>query len=379
MILYIAKREAHNLGANTHLRALKDIYGKNNVFEIDLLKEEYIEKNNYISFGYDGKKIIKRIIRYAQGNINFITDSIIDSICEIIEKNNISLVFSEESDLGKFYRVIKVKYPGIKIVCFFHDISYDLFRGRIKNTPKWKIHYILECYRVISQEKEAIKYIDRIVVFHEKDAVKFFNIYGIKRINLIPLCMEPNMVSSTNKNIITHKNDEKTILFVCSSYYVNIKGFLWFYRKIINNLEGKFHVDIVGSGTEQFKNVIHTRKVRLIGRVDKLEKYYENADIVIAPVFEGGGMKMKTIEALAFGKCLVSTSESLNGYWEVIPEDMKNRLIYKCDTEQQWIKACNNLLANDINKLNEEIIVMANKYFSYDYLTKKMRKLLKDV
>jgi hypothetical protein len=53
MILYIAKRGPHNIGAITHKQALKDIYGAENLFEINLLSTEMVETENYISFGND--------------------------------------------------------------------------------------------------------------------------------------------------------------------------------------------------------------------------------------------------------------------------------------------------------------------------------------
>lgn len=373
MILYIAKREPHNLGANTHLHALKDIFGKENVFQIDLLRTEHIERENYISFGYDGRNIVKRTARYLQGNINFVTDAIIEKICNVILSYRINLVFSEESDLGKLYKTIKNRFPHIQIVCFFHDISHDLFKGRIKNTPKWKIHYILECYRVISQEKMALKYIDKSIVFHQADAERYYAVYGRKPDYIIPLCLERVDLNNKPETGVTKADEKKKILFVCSSYYVNISGFLWFYKNVFKKLDGDFKVLIVGTGTAKFESTVRDKKIEMIGKVESLAKYYQNADIVIAPVFEGGGMKMKTIEAFSFGKCLVSTSESLHGYWEVIPETLKNKLIFKCDTAQQWIDACNTLLKNDIRKCNEEIISVVKDNFSYETLVERFR------
>ena len=51
MILYIAKRGKHDISSRTHLQALKQIYGENNIFIVDLLNEERTERERYISFG----------------------------------------------------------------------------------------------------------------------------------------------------------------------------------------------------------------------------------------------------------------------------------------------------------------------------------------
>ena len=52
-ILYIAKRGANNIAAKTHLKVIKELYGKDNIFEIDLLEKKYIERENYIAYGYN--------------------------------------------------------------------------------------------------------------------------------------------------------------------------------------------------------------------------------------------------------------------------------------------------------------------------------------
>ena len=68
MILYISNRSQYNIGANTHLAALEEIFGAGNVFRIDLrLAEKPCRKQNYIAFG-KYKNISERVKRWVQGN-----------------------------------------------------------------------------------------------------------------------------------------------------------------------------------------------------------------------------------------------------------------------------------------------------------------------
>ena len=81
MVLYIAKRGSHDMGTTTHRQAIKDIYGSEYVFEVDLLNPEAIEKENYISFGLNLSNYADRISRYLEGNIPTISNKIIKRIC----------------------------------------------------------------------------------------------------------------------------------------------------------------------------------------------------------------------------------------------------------------------------------------------------------
>lgn len=368
MVLYIAKRGPYNIGTKLHLQAVRDTYGEANVFVVDLLSRECCEKDRFISFGYERKNFWARIVRYLEGNINFISNNIISKLCEIISDNNITIIFSEESDLGNLFKKVKKLFSQVEIVCFFHDISADLFRRRISHTSKWKLHYILECKRVISQEKTCQKYADQKWVFNKEDSKRFFNYYGYYPDKMIPLSSTPPVCDNKYQSIITVEKSRKNILFVCSKYYVNIEGFTWFYNNVLPNLDKIYHIQIVGEGAKQLSSLIKVDDVEIIGEVETITPYYENADIVIAPVFDGGGMKVKTIEAISFAKCIISTSESLNGYWEVIPDNIKNNLIYRCNTAEEWIEACNALINRSVKKYNEEIFDMFEKYFAYDVM-----------
>ena len=377
-VLYIAKRGPHNIGAHTHLDALKEIYGEENIFQIDLLSTKKCEKENFISFGYEPKNIRERITRIMEGNSPFISNKIIRKLCEIIRQQGMDLVFTEESDLGNLYTEIKKEFPNVKITCFFHDISASLFATRINDAPKWKLHYIQECKMIIKQEAITQDVVDERWVFNKAEIQRFKKYYGKEPEAIIPIASHEPETDYAYKSVITGKDEKKTILFVCSSYYVNINGFMWFYTNVIPKVTGNYRIVVVGSGAKQLTDRVDCKKynIEIIGLVDSMTPYYEQADIVIAPVFDGGGMKAKTIESFSFGKVLISTTESLNGYWEAIPEEMRDRLIFQCNSEDEWVKAVNSLLGVAINRYNEEVIDVFNKNFSYSALLEQFKRQL---
>lgn len=375
-VLYIAKRGPNNIAAKTHLSVIKAIYGADNVIEIDLLKAFPEHKDRYIAYGYNSKNPGERIIRFLQGNSPFISNKIIGDLCSVIRENQISLVFSEESDLGNLYKKIKDTFHNVRIICFFHDISADLFAKRIDDAPKWKQHYILECKNIIKQEKVTQKYVDEKWVFNQADAERFMAHYGYAPDEIIPMGAPIPKTGEEYKKIVTDKEDKKQMLFVCSSYYVNIDGFKWFYQNVIPNLKKKYHIIIVGTGAQQLKSLITNEDIEILGRVESMAAYYESADVIIEPVFDGGGMKVKTIEALSFGKVIVSTSESLNGYWEKLPARMKNKLVFRCDTVNDWVESCNLLMKSEVKKYNEEVFDAFAINFSQEALQNNFEKAL---
>lgn len=63
---------------------------------------------------------------------------------------------------------------------------------------------------------------------------------------------------------------------------------------------------IVGHGVEEMRSRLERPgKVEVVGPVDGLDEWYLNARAVVAPIFDGSGMKTKIAEALMFGKRIV--------------------------------------------------------------------------
>ena len=376
MILYIAKRGKHDISSRTHLQALKQIYGENNIFIVDLLNEERTERERYISFG-KSQGIGERMQRWIQGNVAFIDNQIIDQIIRIIQEYQITFIFSEESDLGNLMKRIKAVRPDCYIVCFYHDITADLFAQRRRQASWKKIHYkLLDCNITIHQEKVNQKYCDENWVFHKYDADKFVRFYGYEPDAVIPLASFIPIVDDKTKNSIVPAGSHKKILFVCSAYYVNKLGFKWFYKYVLPGLTFDFQIDVVGTGSKGLGDFCRDRRINLLGPADQLSQYYLDADIVITPIFDGGGMKVKTVEAVSYGKCIVGSSESLHGYWEKMPDSVRENVVFQCDKADEWIHALETLGAQDTRKFNENLFDIYRSYFSYEAMLKLFEKEL---
>ncbi len=55
------------------------------------------------------------------------------------------------------------------------------------------------------------------------------------------------------------------------------------------------------------------KNVKLLGRIDRIEEFYDQIDVVINPVQFGTGLKIKNAESLRFGKLLITTTNGFNG------------------------------------------------------------------
>lgn len=372
----MTKLEKGNIGADMHYKALCDIFGRENIFFINLSPtEKECRLQNYISYG-KYKSVLDRVHRWMQGNMMFISNDIISEICEVINSNSIKTVFIEDSVFGNLVKKIKNRCKECKVLSFYHDVKADLYKQWMDNerTLKSKIEYTIG----IRQEYVNQKYADINIVFNERDAKTYQVYYGKRPEAILPLPAPVPSISHDIMNSITEKDDKKHILFVGKKYYPNLVGFKWFVDNVLPSLTANIQVDVVGRGLEELRSEYSDPRINVIGGVESLNPYYENADIVIAPLFDGGGMKSKTVEALSFGKIFVGTEESLFGFWEEMDSDIRGKTCYQCNTQEEWIQTINNLANDDIHKFNEDVFELFKAKFSYDVIRDQLKAIMEE-
>lgn len=377
MILYISKRSKYDIGSVTHFQALKDIYGEENVIYIDFnFSMPPKNEKNYICYGkYSGR--VERLKRVIQRNTMIINNEIINNLCNIVKDENIDIIFSEESTLGAFYKQVKKTKKDVKIISFYHDIGADLFRQWRKQPGLLnKIENSLSIY----QEKMCVKYGDYNWVFHQADFNKFNKFYGFDPDVMIPLASPvPAAIKQIQDKEDIQSDKVKKLLFVGSSYYPNVIGIRWFVKNVLPELDKNIQLIIVGRGLEFLKKEFQDSRVNVVGTVETPVPYYLDADIFIAPLFDGGGMKVKSIEAISYGKCFVGTEESLHGFWEEFSDSVRNKFIYKVNTKEEWIAIINKLATQDTYKFNKTVFNDFYSHFSYETMKKSFEEQLKRI
>lgn len=377
MILYISKRSKYDIGSVTHFQALKDIYGEENVIYIDFnFSMPPKNEKNYICYGkYSGR--VERLKRVIQRNTMIINNEIINNLCNIAKDENIDIIFSEESTLGAFYKQVKKTKKDVKIITFYHDIGADLFRQWRKQPGLLnKIENSLSIY----QEKMCVKYGDYNWVFHQADFNKFNKFYGFDPDVMIPLASPvPAAIKQIQDKEDIQSDKVKKLLFVGSSYYPNVIGIRWFVKNVLPELDKNIQLIIVVRGLEFLKKEFQDSRVNVVGTVETPVPYYLDADIFIAPLFDGGGMKVKSIEAISYGKCFVGTEESLHGFWEEFSDSVRNKFIYKVNTKEEWIAIINKLATQDTYKFNKTVFNDFYSHFSYETMKKSFEEQLKRI
>jgi hypothetical protein len=314
-------------------------------------------------------RTFKTIIKSFNGHIDGINDSSIDSILTLIKSEKIDLIFIDGSNLGEICKVIKFNFPKIKICTFFHNVEARFFLGSLM--ANWSFHAVVVLFINYLSERKAIKYSNSIICLSDRDSKLLYRIYGRLANFISPMALHDKLNYRSLNTINSPIN--KYILFVGSGFYANRDGISWYCKHVAPFIKNKTY--IVGSGLEDLKlTFIDNVNIEFVGSVDNLNKWYLDAHIVVAPIFDGSGMKTKVAEALMYGKRIVGTAEAFSGY-----EVISNNVGWLCNSANDFIAAINEADLMDFNSYNSNLRNFYDENYSFPAAKSRMISIIESI
>lgn len=360
--------------AIANLKTLQDIVGEDNVTVIAFTGKKEIDSGNVITFrGYSN--LILLFLNSLLGYTTFTNKKIEDIIVNNYLNNEYEAVFIANSFYGSLAKKIKLHYPEIRLISYYVDVKQSLCRQWIANSSLMKRPLFKA---MMKNERINQEYCDVNLTLNKRESALFKSYYGYEPTAELGIYLDIDKNSFIQSESIVGEGVLE-VLFVGAYYYPNVNGILWFINEVMPLLKVPISLTVVGSGMEKIKKDNDVPdEVRIYGWVESLGEYYEKADVVIEPIFEGGGMKVKTAEAFGYGKAVVGTTESFVGYIENISSDYLNNILYLCDKKEEFIVALEDIKSRKrVKKYNPEIRSIFEKYYSTESAHNTIKSILK--
>lgn len=245
-------------------------------------------------------------------------------IVEALRAENCDLLFIDNSTLGK----LAGKKVAEKIIVFFHNVEVDYSGDKVK---KGGIQFLPAYFATKINERCAIEKADKIGCLNERDAVRIEKLYRRRPDFCLPVTFEDKF--DIRRVRCRYK---KEILFLGSLFTPNELGIEWFVKYVMTKLP-EVRLNVVGKGFEsKRKEYEKYSNVKVIGTVESPADYYYQHAVVVMPIQYGSGMKVKTAEAMMYGRIILASDEALEGY-DV--DGVKG--IYRCNTADEYVARIN--------------------------------------
>ncbi|MEO1543349.1 MAG: glycosyltransferase family 4 protein [Pseudomonadota bacterium] len=191
--------------------------------------------------------------------------------------------------------------PSTPIALDHHNIESHMMGRRASKemNPLKRAYFGLEYQRLRAAEVAAIGEYSGNIVCSEDDKTRLLELNPSANVRVIP-----------NGIDISGAPPERTparakLLFIGGlTWYPNLAAVKDLVDRVAPALRQRgvsFHIDIIGKGpTDEIKaNVDATDDITLHGFVDDISQYYEQATAFVCPINDGGGTKLKILDAMA--------------------------------------------------------------------------------
>jgi glycosyltransferase involved in cell wall biosynthesis len=286
-------------------------------------------------------------------------------------------------DLACFETVFGIGYrklfPDALVTLNHHNIESHMLLRRAQNAsnPVKSWYFGLEGKRLQRAEAQASAAVDLNFTCSELDSDRLRAIASGARCEAVPNGVDIEFFKPQGTPTRPH-----SLIFVGTmSWYPNIDAVLYLLREIfplIRAARPSATLDIVGASAppEVRSLAAATPGVTLHGFVPELRPLLDSAAVYVCPIRDGGGTKLKVLDAFAMEKCLVAHPIACEGIdvssgHDVVfaekPAEFRDRIIELFDNEPRR------------RTLGRHARELVSAKYSWDAIAGKMAKTLADL
>lgn len=353
-----------------HLLSFNPI--KNNKPEWPLwFREKYHAESIDIDTSHSLFKFIKSIFSpFAYILYRFFNKKIAFKINEVVNQNNIDYIVFESIYTGVYAQFIQNR-DVIKILKV-HNVEHRIWDDlSTKSSFLKKMAIQLATFKLKKNEIEQSKWMDKTIAFTKVDA-DFFKPFA-QSVEIIgmhsPLC---ELTISELKPI----DNQSFFHLAAMDWMPNIEALDWLINKvwpIVNKtcIEAQLH--LAGKNMpDRFKKLSHQNIVNQEAKV--ASDFIQNNGIMLVPLFSGSGIRVKIIEGMSLGRCIICTSKALLG----IPAT-NNKNVLVADTAVDFANQMIDCFENKkkVDEIGSNAAIFARNQFSKKEIAKQWEEVFK--
>lgn len=207
-------------------------------------------------------------------------------------------------------------FPHAKTVLDHHNIESHMLIRRAAMEKNWlkKFYFIQEGIKLKRYEKDICPQFNMHVTCSQLDSERLLEIDENLIVDEIPNGVDVKYFSPMNE-----KELPMSLVFAGGlKWYPNQKAMLYFAKEVWPLLKlaiPTINIDVIGQSPPVLLLDIAARDAsyRVHGFVDDVRPYLDRAAVYVCPISDGGGTKLKILDALAMGKAIVADPIACEG------------------------------------------------------------------
>lgn len=231
----------------------------------------------------------------------------------LLKKNEFDIIQFEGLQVTPYLSSIRANSKA-KLLYRAHNIEHQIWKRLTvkENFLIRKLYLHLLSKRLQTFEYHILNDFDAILAISFVDE-HFFNSLGYRNnVHTFPVALN---LENYNNDFILSPN--KSIGYIGSmDWRPNIEGLDWFLERVWPNIVQlgsgiTFH--LAGKNIPESYEGLADEHFIIEGQVDNAKEFIARQHVMIVPLLSGSGMRVKIIEAMALGKCIIATSIAAEG------------------------------------------------------------------
>jgi glycosyltransferase involved in cell wall biosynthesis len=245
--------------------------------------------------------------------------------------------------------IYRKHFPDTHHVIDHHNIESHMLLRRASNESNLlkKIYFYWEGKKLEVYETKIVRDVALNITCSDLDTLRLKNIASSANIETVPNGVDTSYFSPKGERKAIDESDFRLVFAGRLNAYTNRKAVDYIEKILWPIIRDKFPgvtFDLVGQNPppETIKALLNDKKFNITGYVDDVRPYLDKADIYICPIEDGGGTKLKILDALAMGIPIIANPIACEGINVVDNESV----LYATDSAG-YIKCIETLLLND--------------------------------
>ena len=261
-----------------------------------------------------------------------------------------------------------------------HNIESDMMfrRAKKENNLLKKTYFYLEAHKLKAYEKSEVNNYNINITCSEPDALRLETISPGVITRVIPNGVDTAFFMPDNKVA----PDPFFLVFIGGmSWYPNREAMLFFSREVWPILKKKIphiHMHVIGKAPpeEMVELAKRDENYHVHGFVDDIKSIFQQAGIYVCPISDGGGTKLKILDALAMGKPIVANRLACEGI-----DVVEDKSVLFAETPEDYVNEVSKLIESPSLRaqLSEESIKLIRDKYSYEVIGRELLKLLENI
>lgn len=193
-----------------------------------------------------------------------------------------------------------------------HNVEHQIWNRQIEQESSSLRKAILSIQnkRLKSFEERMTHAVDGVIAITEVDAEWYRTLLAKDKVYVMPTGIDPSIYPNFESK------SPDVFHLGAMDWIPNVDGIEWFAKDVWPevlkcNAQTSFHLG--GRDSEKLNLHDPSRGFFVEGKVEDASKFYEKHGIFVVPLRAGSGMRIKVLEAMAYGKAIVGTSIGIEG------------------------------------------------------------------